>query len=190
MMCKPKNRKWVSTMKDFAYRFWWSLKITLKLDRRKWVIVTRAIFDDDQQIDKAVLPMLCPLLRNDGPLYVIDYLGFHRSVKYSHLCFLDTPAILSNRTIRKVIRAAESFVRAERNEEKKSYVNRCQRLLGAAVVDLSNPKPICTEAKQHLEGALDLIKEYPSREDYPELPCFFLKHLGIAIHSFLGLTED
>jgi len=189
MVWKLNKSKRLTIIKDLIYRFWWMLKMSLKPHRTKWVILKQAVFDDEQQIDDALLPMLCPLLRADGPLYVMDYLGFHCAVKYSHLFFLDAPAILSNRTIRKVIRAAESFVRAERNEENKPYLRRCQRLLGAAAAELGNPK--CIKAINHLEKALDLIKEYPSiRKDYPELPYYFFKCLGTAINSLLGLSKD
>lgn len=186
MVRKQDKRKWVTIIKDFIYRLWWLLKMMLKLDRNKWVIVNQAVFDDEQQIDKELLPMLCPLLRNDGPLFVIDILGFQCTVKYSHLLFINDQMILSNNTIRKIIRAAESFARAERNNGRQSDLSKCKKLIVAANSDLGNP--ICRSTKNQLENALDLIKEYPSaRKDYPKLPYYFFKCLGKAINSLLGL---
>lgn len=159
--------------------------IVRKQDKRKWVILTKSIFNDDQQIDIELLPMLCPLLRCDGPLYVIDILGYQYAVKYSHLLFLNDPMVLSNRTIRKIIRAAGAFVKVENNKGRQSNLIRCKKLIASANSDLGNP--ICSSTKEQLEKALALINEYPSRKDYRELPYYFFKCLGKAITSLLDL---
>jgi hypothetical protein len=161
------------------------LKKLLTLDKRKWVILNQSVFSDEQQIGEELLPMLCPLLRYDGPLYVIDILGFQCAVKYSHLLFLNDPMVLSNRTIKKIIKAAESFAKAERNKDRQSNLIRSKKLIISANSDLGNP--ICLNAKNQLENALALIEEYPSRKDYRELPYYFFKCLGTAISSLLGL---
>lgn len=185
-MAREQNkRKWVTKIKVFTYRLWGLLKMLLMLDKSKWVILNQAVFSDEQQINEESLPMLCPLLRNDGPLYVIDFLDFHCAVKYSHLLFINDPMIQSNHTIRKIIRAAESFAKAERNKGRQSDLRRCKKLIVSANSDLGNP--ICLIAKNQLENALNLIKEYPSRKDYPELPYYFFKCMGTAINSLIGL---
>ncbi len=182
MVWMKDKRNWFTTIKDFTYRLWWLLHSY----KRKWVIAIQPIRDnDDQRINAVMLPMLCPLLRCDGPLYVIDILGYQYAVKYSHLLFLNDPMILSNRTIRKIIRAAESFAKAEKNKGRQSNLMKCKKLIASANSDLGNP--ICLYAKNQLENALALIEEYHSRKDYTELPDHFFKHLGAAIISLLGL---
>lgn len=51
-----------------------------------WVVANKSIFNDDQQVKKG---MIGRLLRHDGWLLVIDFLGRHVAAKPTDIICLD-----------------------------------------------------------------------------------------------------
>lgn len=149
----------------------------------RWIIVISDVSNDDQELPR--IPMVCRFSgKYDGPLLVVDHLGYRLEVKESDVVFLDELHGASNPTIKKIRNALELIWKVNQGDPPSLHSTKCMTLLRSVKKDFNNPYP---EASIHIDMAIDNINYYFTFDvGYHEQGVYGLHKIALAVLIFSG----